>query len=257
MNSQIVSKIEQTQMRKVPELRPGDIVRVHQKIKEGNKERIQVFEGVVLKVTGSGVKETFLVRKISFEVGVEKSYPIHSPNIAKIEVKKRSKVRKGYLTYLRNLTGKSARLKDKQFDMLAVNVVEEPKDTKDTETKEPHKKEEKKAEKKTEKDEKLDADITELSEEQIADAEADEVPIEEVAAAENREADKEDKEGSDSAEVDHQVAEIEEVQAGITKAENETPGQSTEGTKAEKVKEATTEEELKEDVAQEKEDHIS
>lgn len=242
MNPTIVNKIEQAQMKKVPELRAGDVVRVHQKIKEGNKERVQVFEGVVLKVTGSGLKESFLVRKISFGVGVEKSYLLHSPNIAKIEIKKRSKVRKGYLTYLRGLTGKSARLKDKQFDMLAVNVVEEAPAP-----------EAPKAESK--EDEKLDAEITEISEQEVAEAESEEVPLSEVEAEENREADKEDKAGNDEAEMDHQVAETEEVEAGIKKAENETAGQSTEGETAEKVKEATTEEELKDEVAQEKEDN--
>jgi large subunit ribosomal protein L19 len=223
MNPTIVNKIEQAQMKKVPELRAGDVVRVHQKIKEGNKERVQVFEGVVLKVTNSGLKETFLVRKMSFGIGVEKSYLIHSPNIAKIEIKKRSKVRQGYLTYLRALTGKSARLKDKQFDMLAVNVVEEI---------EP----ELAPDEKTPADAKLDAEITELSEDQIAEAEAEEVPLAEVEAAENRQADKEDKEGSDTADTDHQVAEIEEVESGIARAEK-TEGQAQEGENAEKVTE--------------------
>ena len=223
MNPTIVNKIEQAQMKKVPDLRPGDVVRVHQKIKEGNKERIQIFEGVVLKVTNSGLKETFLVRKISFGVGIEKSYLIHSPNVAKIEIKKCSKVRKGYLTYLRALTGKSARLKDKQFDMLAVNVKDEVLE------------EDIPAAEKAE--EKLDAEITELSEEQIVEAEAEEVPLAEVEAAENRQADKEDKAGSETADTDHQVAEIAEVEAGIKRAEK-TEGQAEEGDKAEKIVEA-------------------
>jgi large subunit ribosomal protein L19 len=223
MNPTIVNKIEQAQMKKVPELRAGDVVRVHQKIKEGNKERVQVFEGVVLKVTNSGLKETFLVRKMSFGIGVEKSYLIHSPNIAKIEIKKRSKVRKGYLTYLRALTGKSARLKDKQFDMLAANVVEEPDVAEALPGKESA-------------EEKLDAEITELSEEQIAEAEADEVPLSDVEAAENRQGDKEDKAGNETSDTDHQVAEVEEVQSGIARAEK-TEGQAEEGETAEKVKE--------------------
>lgn len=238
MNPTIVSKIEQAHMKKVPELRPGDVVRVHQKIKEGNKERVQVFEGVVLKVTGSGLKETFLVRKMSFGIGVEKSYLIHSPNIAKIEVKKRSNVRQGYLTYLRKLTGKSARLKDKQFDMLAVNVKEE----------EPVAEvpaEESKA------DEKLDAEITELSEEDIAEAEREEVPLSEVEDEENKEAASEDEKLSDT-ESNEQAEQAAEVEEGIKKAEKEPTGESTEGETAEKVKEATTEEELKEEVEAEK-----
>lgn len=242
MNPTIVSKIEQAHMKKVPELRPGDVVRVHQKIKEGNKERVQVFEGVVLKVTGSGLKETFLVRKMSFGIGVEKSYLIHSPNIAKIEVKKRSNVRQGYLTYLRKLTGKSARLKDKQFDMLAVNVVEEP-------VVEESPAEEPKTESKAE--EKLDAEITELSEEEVAEAEREEVPLSEVEAEENKEAAAEDSNVSDT-ESNEQAEQAEEIEAGIEKAEKEPTGQSTEGETAEKVKEATTEEELKEEVEAEK-----
>ncbi len=125
MNTKLLTKIEEKQIKKVPEIRSGDTVRVHQKIKEGNKERIQIFEGVVIRLKGGGIRQSFLVRKISFGVGVEKNFLIQSPNIAKIEVKKRAKVRQAYLGYLRNLTGKSARLKDKQFDSLAVNVEEE------------------------------------------------------------------------------------------------------------------------------------
>lgn len=126
MNTRILTQIESNYTGKVPEIRPGDTVRVHQKIKEGNKERIQIFEGVVLRIRGGGIRQSFLVRKVSFGVGVEKNFPLYSPNIAKIEIKKRAKVRRAYLSYLRNLTGKSARLKDKQFDSLAVNVQEEP-----------------------------------------------------------------------------------------------------------------------------------
>lgn len=126
MNTKLLNKIEEKQIKKVPEMRPGDTVRVHQKIKEGNKERVQIFEGVVIRLKGGGIRQSFLVRKISFGVGVEKNFLIQSPNIAKIEVKKRAKVRQAYLGYLRNLTGKSARLKDKQFDSLAVNIKDEP-----------------------------------------------------------------------------------------------------------------------------------
>lgn len=126
MNTKLLTKIEEKQIKKVPEIRPGDTVRVHQKIKEGNKERIQIFEGVVIRLKGGGIRQSFLVRKISFGVGVEKNFLIQSPNIAKIEVKKRAKVRQAYLGYLRNLTGKSARLKDKQFDSLTVNIEDNP-----------------------------------------------------------------------------------------------------------------------------------
>jgi len=219
MNTNILSKVEKPYLKNVPELRPGDTVRVHQKIKEGNKERVQVFEGVVLKVKGSGIRSTFLVRKISFGVGVEKSFPLHSPNIAKIEVKKRAQVRQAYLTYLRDLQGKSARLKEKGFDALAVNVVDEP------------------------EEEAKDAEITELSEDQLAEAEAEEVSIEEVEKAEEKQAEAEDKKDEDSEDVDHQVDEIEETEAGIEKAEaDQEKEKSTEGENAEKVSEEVAEE---------------
>jgi large subunit ribosomal protein L19 len=208
-------------LKKVPEIRPGDVVRVHQKIKEGNKERIQIFEGVTLRVKGGGIGTTFLVRKISFGVGVEKSFLLHSPNIAKIEVKKRSKVRQAYLTYLRNLKGKSARLKDKQFDMLAVNIKDEPIE-----------------EVVLDKESEEDAEITELSEEKIAEAEANEVPLSEVAKEEEKAAKSEDEDDKDPEDSDHQVDEIVEVEAGIEKAEEELEkGKATEGELAEKNEE--------------------
>ena len=110
-------------------IKPGQVVRVHQKIKELNakgeeKERIQIFEGLVLRVTRRGsLSSAFTVRRVASGVGVEKTYLIHSPNILKIEVVKRTKVRRNYLTYMRELTGKSARLAGVDFDREAVNVV--------------------------------------------------------------------------------------------------------------------------------------
>jgi large subunit ribosomal protein L19 len=120
-----LDKINKAQLKKVPALRPGDTVQVHAKIIEGSKERIQIFEGVVLRVKGTGISSTFTVRKISYGVGVERTFLLHSPKIAKIQIVKRAKVRRAYLTYLRNLRGKSAKLRDKQFDSLAVNVKQE------------------------------------------------------------------------------------------------------------------------------------
>jgi large subunit ribosomal protein L19 len=120
-----LEKINQKQLKKVPELKPGDTVRVHAKIIEGNKERIQIFEGVVLRVKGGGTNTSFIVRKISFGVGVERTFLLHSPKISKIQVVKRARVRRAYLTYLRTLRGKKAKLREKQFDALAVNVEEE------------------------------------------------------------------------------------------------------------------------------------
>lgn len=96
----------------VPEFNVGDTVKVYNKIVEGTRERIQVFEGVVIARKNSSVRETFTVRRISFGVGVEKIFPIHSPRIDKIEVVKRGKVRRAKLYYLRNLTGKAAKIKE-------------------------------------------------------------------------------------------------------------------------------------------------
>lgn len=102
---------------KLPDINPGDIVRIHQKIKEGTKERIQVFEGIVIKTHGkSGPSATFTVRKIASGVGVERVYPLNSPSIVKIEFKKSSRVRRAKLYYLRNLSGKALRMKDKKVD---------------------------------------------------------------------------------------------------------------------------------------------
>lgn len=106
-----------TKKSKLPEINPGDVIRVHQKIVEGAKERIQVFEGIVIKTHGKvGPTATFTVRKISSGIGVERIYPLNSPNVVKIEFKKSSRVRRAKLYYLRNLSGKALRLKDKKVD---------------------------------------------------------------------------------------------------------------------------------------------
>ncbi len=98
----------------VPEFRVGDTVRVYHKIIEGTKERIQMFEGVVIARSNSSIRETFTVRRVSFGVGVEKIFPVHSPRIDKIEVVKRGKVRRAKLYYLRDLTGKATKIKEKK-----------------------------------------------------------------------------------------------------------------------------------------------
>jgi large subunit ribosomal protein L19 len=109
----IVQAITQEQLRKdLPSFRPGDTLKVHVKVIEGSRERIQLFEGVVIKRRGGGISETFTVRKISYGVGVERTFPIHSPKIDKIEVARRGKVRRAKLYYLRNLRGKAARIKE-------------------------------------------------------------------------------------------------------------------------------------------------
>lgn len=109
----LINEITKGQMKTdLPDFRPGDTVRVHVKVVEGTRERIQVFEGVVIKRRGGGISETFIVRKVSYGVGVERTFPVHTPKIAKLEVVRRGKVRRAKLYYLRNLRGKAARIKE-------------------------------------------------------------------------------------------------------------------------------------------------
>ncbi|MBO4902773.1 MAG: 50S ribosomal protein L19 [Lachnospiraceae bacterium] len=113
MNTNIIKEIEAEQLKSnVGEFAIGDTVRVHAKIKEGNRERIQVFEGIVIKRQGGSSRETFTVRKNSNGVGVEKTWPLHSPNVEKIEVVRRGKVRRAKLYYLRGRVGKRAKVKE-------------------------------------------------------------------------------------------------------------------------------------------------
>ncbi|MGG3451356.1 MULTISPECIES: 50S ribosomal protein L19 [Bacillaceae] len=114
--NKLIQELTQEQLRSdLPSFRPGDTVRVHVKVVEGTRERIQVYEGVVIKRRGGGVSETFTVRKISYGVGVERAFPLHTPKIAKIEVMRRGKVRRAKLYYLRNLRGKAARIKEIRY----------------------------------------------------------------------------------------------------------------------------------------------
>lgn len=109
----IIKNIEAAQLKEAaPEFHVGDTVKVYGKIKEGNRERIQVFEGTVLKRQGGGARETFTVRKNSNGIGVEKTWPLHSPNVEKVEVVRRGKVRRAKLNYLRNRVGKAAKVKE-------------------------------------------------------------------------------------------------------------------------------------------------
>ena len=98
----------------VPAFRPGDNVKVHVRIKEGDRERIQIFEGLVIARRGGGVSETYTVRKMSYGVGVERIFPVHSPMVAKIEVTRRGKVRRAKLNYSRSLSAKAARIKERR-----------------------------------------------------------------------------------------------------------------------------------------------
>ncbi len=112
MRQKAIQLIENKFLRsEIPELRPGDTVRVHQRIVEGDKERIQVFEGVVLRIRGGGNRASFTVRKVSFGVGVERIFPLYSPRVEKVEVMSTGRVRRSRLYYLRELSGKRARLR--------------------------------------------------------------------------------------------------------------------------------------------------
>ena len=111
--NEIIKEIEQAQLKEsVDKFNVGDTVKVYGKIKEGNRERVQVFEGTVLKIQGGSNRETFTVRKISNGVGVEKTWPLHSPNVEKVEVVRTGKVRRAKLNYLRNRVGKKAKVKE-------------------------------------------------------------------------------------------------------------------------------------------------
>lgn len=129
--STVIQDIEASQIRKgLPSFAPGDRVRVHFLVIEGNRKRPQVFEGVVIKRQGSGVRETFTVRKNSFGVGVERTFPLHSPKIEKLEVASRGRVRRAKLYYLRDRVGKAARVAERRWgiDEEMVSTTEAPKD---------------------------------------------------------------------------------------------------------------------------------
>jgi large subunit ribosomal protein L19 len=117
--------IEQPFLRNdIPDFRPGDSVKVHVRVVEGNRERVQVFQGVVLRRSGGGIRETFTVRKISFGVGVERTFPLHSPSIARLELLQRGRVRRAKLYYLRDLRGKKARIKERRIDDAKLAAME-------------------------------------------------------------------------------------------------------------------------------------
>ena len=117
--------VEQSYLRKgLPLFRPGDTIKVHARVVEGNRERVQVFQGVVIRRSGGGLRETFTVRKISFGVGVERTFPLHSPSIAKLEVVQRGHVRRAKLYYLRDLRGKKARIKERRIDEAKLAAME-------------------------------------------------------------------------------------------------------------------------------------
>ena len=110
----ILDSVDAASLRDVPAFRPGDTLKVHVRVVEGNKSRIQVFQGVVIRRSGGGVRETFTVRKVSYGVGVERTFPVHSPIIDKIEVVTRGDVRRAKLYYLRDRRGKAAKIKERR-----------------------------------------------------------------------------------------------------------------------------------------------
>src|SRR5437588_9236945 len=113
--SQIIESLEKAQLRRVPPFQSGDRVRVHFQVVEGNRRRTQVFEGVVIRRQGNGARETFTVRKLSFGVGVERTFPVHSPKIEKIEIAARGDVRRAKLYYLRGRVGRAARVRERRY----------------------------------------------------------------------------------------------------------------------------------------------
>ena len=114
---QTLDNLDAAQVRSdIPDFRPGDTLKVHVKVVEGNRSRVQVFQGVVIRRQGSGIRETFTVRKVSFNVGVERTFPVHTPIIEKIEVITRGDVRRAKLYYLRDLRGKAAKIKELRVD---------------------------------------------------------------------------------------------------------------------------------------------
>ncbi len=115
--NKVISELDRSSLRSdIPAFRAGDSVRVHVRVVEGNRSRIQVFAGVVIARSGEGVRESFIVRKVSFGVGVERTFPLHSPIVDKIEVERRGDVRRAKLYYLRGLRGKAAKIKEKRVN---------------------------------------------------------------------------------------------------------------------------------------------
>jgi large subunit ribosomal protein L19 len=205
---QAIKEIEQ-QYRKaqVAQVQSGDTVRVHQLIREGNKKRIQVFEGVVIRThRPNELTSVITVRRIASGVGVEKTFLLHSPNVQKVEVVRRSKVRRNFLSYLRGRRGKSARLQELAFDKAAVNVSEAKAEAAKTELA---------------SSESIDAELTELPiEDESVEVESS---TEELAKDENKAAAAEDSpsavENADMGE-ENQLA-GEEFESGVNKAEDE------------------------------------
>jgi large subunit ribosomal protein L19 len=173
--SSVIETIERAQLRRVPNFAPGDRVKVHFQVIEGSRRRVQVFEGIVIKRQGHGARETFTVRKQSFGVGVERSFPVHSPKIERIEIAARGDVRRAKLYYLRDRVGKRARVRERRYsgpeETIEPGLLEEPTGATDAEGLT------------AEEAVSQEADGAVASETEAAEAKAPEVPSEEAPAA--------------------------------------------------------------------------
>lgn len=210
--------------KKLPQIRVGDTIRVHQRIKEGKKERVQVFEGLVIRYRKTNSVQAFVtVRKVASGVGVEKSWFVHSPNVVKIQITKRSKVRRAFLSYMRERAGKSARMAEQEFNKVAANEADERTEAQIAE--------EEKA-KIAKEEEKLDGSENAKNDEE----KQVEMSTEDLAKAEDKAAAKDDASSADDAVAQNATADdkinesgddeaqlpAEEVQEGLDKAEKKT-----------------------------------
>ncbi len=179
--SNVIQDLERAQLRNVPQFKAGDTVRVHFQVIEGSRRRVQVFDGIVIKRQGSGVRETFTVRKISSGVGVERTFPLHSPKIEQIEVKAIGDVNRAKLYYLRDRVGKKARVRERRYGtghtLAEAVVADEPALEETAEA------EEQDAADEAIVDEVVAADETDAAEAEAAEAEEADVPEEPVAEA--------------------------------------------------------------------------
>ncbi len=189
--SNVIQDLERAQLRKVPQFKAGDTVRVHFQVIEGTRRRVQVFDGIVIKRQGSGVRETFTVRKISSGVGVERTFPLHSPKIEKIEVKAIGDVNRAKLYYLRDRVGKKARVRERRYGSghtMTENAAVEESALDETALDETTEAEEQDAVDETLVDEVVAADEAEATEAEAAseteEAEAAEEPVDEAPAEE-------------------------------------------------------------------------
>ena len=206
-----IQKLERTHLKKaIPQVQSGDTVRVHQRIREGNKQRIQVFEGVVIRTHRLGsLSATITVRRIASGIGVEKTYLLHSPNVDKVQIMRRAKVRRNYLSFLRERRGKSARLKEIAFDRAAANagtpLAEDEVPAEDPIADQPVE----------------DPDL-EIDPEQVEDESAEvDVSTEELAKEENKEARADEPKPTDGGtdEGDEDVKREEEFEKGVDRAQ--------------------------------------